>query len=101
MSPPDRKTLAVALHYDAPNAPRVVATGRGLVGQRIIETAQAHGVPVEHNPPLAEALSRIELDAQIPEQLYVAVAQILAFLVQASGSPTPDRDSVSIDAAGR
>jgi flagellar biosynthesis protein len=80
-SPPGRKTLAVALQYDARNAPRVVATGRGHVGERIIQTAQAHGVPLEHNPPLAEALSKIELDAEIPEQLYIAVAQILAFLL--------------------
>jgi flagellar biosynthesis protein len=76
--------LAVALRYDAPDAPRVVATGRGRIGEKIIETAQAHGVPVEHNPVLAEALSTIELDAEIPTQLYLAVAEILAFLLRAS-----------------
>lgn len=81
---PYRDKVAVALRYDAPNAPRVVATGRGLMGQRIIEAAEAHGVPIERNPVLAQALSTIELDAEIPEQLYVAVAEILAFLLRAA-----------------
>lgn len=79
------KTLAVALNYEAPHAPRVVAVGRGLVGDKIIEIAREHGVPLEQNPVLAQALSTIELEEEIPEQLYVAVAQILAFILRASG----------------
>lgn len=81
---PYRDRLAVALRYDAPDAPRVVASGRGLVGQKIIDTAQAHGVPMEKNPALAQALSTIELDTEIPERLYVAVAEILAFVLRAA-----------------
>jgi flagellar biosynthesis protein len=88
MMPPEKRALAVALQYDAPHAPRVVATGRGFVGEKIIATAEAHGVPIERNPPLAEALATIELDEEIPEQLYVAVAEILAFLLRASGPDT-------------
>jgi flagellar biosynthesis protein len=84
VSTPYRDKLAVALRYDAPNAPTVVATGRGLVGEKIVQAAQAHGVPLEKNPGLAQALSTIELDAEIPEQLYVAVAEILAFLLRAA-----------------
>jgi flagellar biosynthesis protein len=76
--------LAVALRYDAPDAPKVVAVGRGELGQRIVETARAHGVPLEHNPPLAEALSRIELDTAIPEALYEAVALVIGFILEAS-----------------
>lgn len=79
-----RKNLAVALTYDAPNAPRVVASGRGLVGQKIIEAARAHGVPIQENAPLAEALSKIDLEAEIPERLYTAVAEILAFVLRAA-----------------
>lgn len=78
------RTLAVALTYDAPNAPRVVASGRGLVGQKIIETAQAHGVPLQKNVALAEALSTIELETEIPERLYAAVAEVLAFVLRAA-----------------
>jgi len=88
MSPPDKRTVAVALQYDAPHAPRVVATGRGFVGEKIIAAAEAHGVPIERNAPLAESLSTIALDEEIPEQLYVAVAEILAFLLHSAG-PRP------------
>jgi flagellar biosynthesis protein len=78
--------LAVALQYEKHNgAPRVTAKGRGEVGQAIIDSAQKHGVPIEHNPALAEALSTIELDDEIPEPLYRAVAEILAFILKTSG----------------
>lgn len=80
----ERRPVAVALTYDAPNAPRVVASGRGLVGQKIIEAAQAHGVPLQKNVALAEALSTIELETEIPERLYAAVAEVLAFVLRAA-----------------
>lgn len=79
--------LAVALRYDAPDAPRVVAVGRGELGQRIIDTAREHGVPLEANPALAEALASIEPDSQIPEALYEAVAVIIAFILNAAREP--------------
>ena len=85
MSEATKSTLAVALHYEAPGAPRVVAKGRGWIGQKIIDAAAEHGVPMEQNPALAEALSTIELETEIPEELYLAVAQILGFLMRASG----------------
>lgn len=84
MSGPLKDRLAVALKYEGQGAPTVVATGRGLIGQRIVETAQAHGVPIEQNAPLAQALSSIELETEIPERLYVAVAEILAFVLRAA-----------------
>ncbi|EJL26234.1 hypothetical protein, cytoplasmic domain of flagellar protein FhlB like protein [Caulobacter sp. AP07] len=74
--------IAVALQYEEPNAPRVVATGRGWVGDKIVETAREHGVPIEENPALAQALSTIELDEEIPEALYRAVAEILGFILR-------------------
>lgn len=84
---PPPPPLAVALRYDAPDAPRVVAVGRGELGQRIIDTAREHGVPLETNPALAEALSSIEPDSQIPEALYEAVAVIIAFILGAARQP--------------
>jgi flagellar biosynthesis protein len=89
MSEPVKTPLAVALQYVRPNAPRVVAKGRGEVGQAIIDSARAHGVPLEHNPALAEALSAVELDDQIPEELYRAVAAVIAFVLRASGQTAP------------
>jgi len=82
MTAPPNRQLAVALRYDAPKTPTVVASGRGLVGERIIATARDHGVPLEENAPLAEALSTLELETEIPERLYEAVAEVLAFLLR-------------------
>ena len=87
MTQPDKTPLAVALTYEAPHAPRVVAVGRGELGRKIIDTAREHGVPLETNAPLAEALSTIELETEIPEQLYEAMAVILAFILRASQTP--------------
>ncbi len=91
MSAPGPPKLAVALRYDAPHAPTVVAVGRGELGQRIIDTAREHGVPLEQNPALAEALSTLELDAEIPAALYEAVAVIIGFILRASTLPPPSR----------
>jgi flagellar biosynthesis protein len=87
MSDPGSKDrrLAVALLYEKPHAPRVVAKGEGELGQAIIDTARQHGVPLEQNPALAEALSHVELDEQIPRELYRAVATVLGFILRASG----------------
>ncbi|MDG2529537.1 type III secretion protein [Caulobacter zeae] len=76
--------IAVALRYDEPNAPRVVASGRGWVGDKIVETAREHGVPLEENPALAQALSTIPMEEEIPEALYVAVAEILGFILRSA-----------------
>jgi flagellar biosynthesis protein len=86
MSRIGRTALAVALKYDDRNAPRVVAVGRGELGQRIIDTAREHGVPLEANAPLAEALSTIEVETEIPRELYAAVATILAFILHVSAT---------------
>jgi flagellar biosynthesis protein len=77
--------LAVALRYSIGDTPRVVAKGRGDIGQAIIDTAREHGVPLQQNPALAEALSQVELDDQIPEALYRAVAEVLGFILRTSG----------------
>jgi flagellar biosynthesis protein len=82
VSDSDRKPLAVALRYERPRAPRVVATGRGELGQAIIDAAKAHGVPLEQNPELAEALAQVPLDDEIPEDLYRAVATVIAFVLR-------------------
>jgi flagellar biosynthesis protein len=87
MSAPSPVTLAVALHYEKPDAPRVVATGRGHIGKKIIETARAHGVPIEENPGLAAALSDVDLGQEIPVELYRAVAEVLTFILRLSKQP--------------
>jgi flagellar biosynthesis protein len=74
--------IAVALLYEGVNTPKVVASGQGWLGEKIVETAREHGVPIEDNPALAQALSTIEIDEEIPEALYRAVAEILSFLLK-------------------
>lgn len=86
MSNRQKQPLAIALKYDAPNAPRVVAKGQGVIAERIIETAQAAGVPVEENDGLAVALSTIELDQEIPPALYRAVAEVIAFVLRTAAA---------------
>lgn len=78
-----RRRLAVALQYDHAGAPRVTAKGRGVLAARILELAAEHGVPVEEDAALAEALSQIELDREIPIELYEAVAAVLRFILMA------------------
>ena len=85
MSPKAKPQLAVALHYDRSGAPRVVAKGRGRLGEKIIEVAQAHGIPIEENEVLAGALSNVELGDEIPAELYKAVAEVLIFVLRLSG----------------
>ena len=79
--------LAVALQYDkgAVPVPRVVAKGRGATGDAILALAREHGVPIEQNAPLAEALAQVELGEDIPDALYRAVAEVLVFILRASG----------------
>ena len=80
-----RNQLAVALHYDKTGAPRVVAKGRGTIGEKIIELAKAHDIPIEENEVLAGALSKVELGDEIPPELYKAVAEVLVFVLRLSG----------------
>ena len=85
MSVETKSQLAVALHYDKSGAPRVVAKGRGTIGEKIIEVAKAHDIPIEENEVLAGALSNVELGDEIPAELYKAVAEVLIFVLRLSG----------------
>lgn len=89
----DTRSIAVALQYEHGKdaAPRVTAKGMGAVAETIIETAQAHGVAVETNALLAQALVRMELDQQIPKELYRAVAEVIGFVLRLSGPVPPSR----------
>lgn len=81
-SDPKRQT-AVALAYQGQgqdSTPRVVAKGRGLVAQAIIDRAKEHGIFVHESEELVSLLMRVELDRQIPPELYLAVAELLAWL---------------------
>ena len=80
-----RPPLAVALHYSGNGAPRIVAKGGGQIAERIVQTAREHNVPLQEDAALACTLSRLELGREIPRELYVAVAQVLAFAWAVTG----------------
>ena len=77
-----RRKKAVAVKYKSgqDNAPKVTAKGTGLIAEKIIGIARKQGIPVKDDPDLVEVLSRLEINEEIPSELYVIVAELLAFV---------------------
>lgn len=91
------RLAAVALRYESGEpAPRVVAKGQGLIAEQILERAREAGVYVHESPELLSLLMKLDLDERIPPQLYVAVAELLAWVYRleqesGGGNPLPQR----------
>ena len=101
MSAGSTEPVAVALRYEfKEGAPVVVAKGKGPVAEKILETAREHDIAIEENPVLAEALSQIDLDEEIPLPLYKAVAEVIGFVLQTGRLTRPDRSSSHEGSAG-
>ncbi len=81
-TPPQK---AVAIKYELDSAPKVVAKGDGDVADKIIEIAEEHGVTLYQDSDLVKLLSKIDVDAEIPSNLYQAVAVVLSFVFQLNG----------------
>jgi flagellar biosynthesis protein len=80
MPEPEKRRRATALRYEqGAHAPKVTATGAGLVADRIVAAAREAGVPVRHDPALAEALATLDLGDDVPQALWTAVAETLAW----------------------
>lgn len=79
---PQKPKKAVGLKYKPgdDHAPRITAKGTGRLAEKIIEMARKHGIPVKDDPDLVEVLSRLDLHDEIPPELYVVVAELLAFV---------------------
>ena len=77
-----KRNVAAAIKYDPDKdaAPRVTAKGKGYVADKIIELAKKNDIPIKSDPGLVEILSRLDIDEQIPMEVYRAVAEILAFV---------------------
>jgi flagellar biosynthesis protein len=86
-----RPPIAVALHYNinGSGAPRVVAKGGGETAEKIMEVAREHNVPLQEDAALATALSKLDIGREIPKELYVAVAHVLAFAWSIAGKSPP------------
>lgn len=85
----DQIEKAVALFYDGEQAPRVIAKGEHALAEKIVELAQAHDIPLCDNSGLVELLMQLEINDEIPEALYIAVAHVLAFAYELQGKAPP------------
>jgi flagellar biosynthesis protein len=82
---PDKAKLkAIAIKYDVKKdrAPRIVASGRGGIAEEILRIAEENQVPFYEDKTLAEMLSKLEFDAEVPAELYAIIAEVLAFVYQ-------------------
>ena len=80
---PERKT-AVAIRYDVDHdrAPLILASGRGPIADEILRIAEDNNIPLYEDPELSKLLSKLELDTEIPAELYILVAEVLFFVFQ-------------------
>lgn len=91
--PEEQEKIAVALKYDfGDGAPIVTAKGKGAVAEKIIETAAEHDIAIEENPVLAETLSKVDLDTEIPVPLYKAVAEVIGFVLKTGRMKRPEKN---------
>ena len=76
------RKAAIAVRYDVDHdrAPLILATGRGSIADEIVRIAEENGIPLHEDRPLAEMLTKLELDTEIPPDLYVLVAEVLFFV---------------------
>ncbi|QYZ64825.1 MAG: flagellar protein FhlB [Gammaproteobacteria bacterium (ex Lamellibrachia satsuma)] len=84
-----KPNLAIALNYDGENAPKLTAKGRGELAERILALAEENDVPLHEDAELAALLSQIPLGDEIPEALYRAIAEVIAFAYILSGKRPP------------
>jgi flagellar biosynthesis protein len=79
MPTPEKPRRVTALRYEGTGAPKVAASGQGYIADRILEVARENGIPIREDPALSQALEALELGEEIPEDLYKAVAEAIAW----------------------
>ena len=79
----------IALKYDGQRAPTVTATGTGDLAEAIIDVAREHGIPLYENPELTQMLGLLELGDEIPHELYLIIAQIIALAYKIKSEAPP------------
>ncbi len=89
----EARKRAVAIKYKTrqQNAPTVAAKGAGLIAEKIIEIARKHDIPIKEDPDLVETLSQLDLNQEIPPELYQVIAEVLAWVYRVNakyGSPS-------------
>ena len=86
-----RRAAALGYERGVDAAPRLLAKGSGVIADRILEIAREHGIPVHQDRALVDVLSRLDIEQQIPPELYLVVAQILAFIYRAEAAAAARR----------
>jgi flagellar biosynthesis protein len=74
------KAVAVSYRPESDNAPKVIASGKGAIAQRIIDIAKENHIHIHDDPDLVEVLSKLDLNEEIPTDLYIVVSELLAFV---------------------
>ena len=82
MEPTTKQKKAVAILYDdgSSSAPKIVASGKGSIAEKIIQTAEEAGIHIQQDPNLVELLAKVDVGEEIPVELYQTVAEVLAFV---------------------
>ena len=89
-----KKAVAVKYRPKIDDAPKVIAKGQGKVAEKIIEIAREHQLHIHNDPDLIEVLSQLDINEEIPPDLYIVIAELLAFVYSINRSEsTPDSDS--------
>ena len=83
MSEPRLRVAALRYEQPTDRAPKLVARGEGHVAEKILALAREHGIPIHEDRELVDVLARLDLDEDIPGEVYQVVAEILAFLYRA------------------
>lgn len=82
---PRRKAVAIKYKPKEQTTPTLVAKGAGEIAERIIKIAREHGIPVREDPDLVETLSMLDLDQEVPPELYHVIAEVLAWVYKMNG----------------
>ncbi len=80
-----KRKQAIALHYDEVNAPTVAAKGEGGIAEQIVAIAQQHDIPIFENAEMVSLLSEVSLNDEIPRNLYLCIAGVIAFAYRVRG----------------
>ena len=92
-----KQTSAAALRYRPPGdaAPKLIAKGRGDIAERILDLAREHKIPIREDPDLIAVLSQLDLDKEIPAELYKPIAEVLSFVYRVNEKAKNDEESAS------
>lgn len=103
MTARNKQDTAVALKYQpkSDNSPRITAKGKGKVAEKIIEIARENNIYIHNDPDLIEVLSQLDINDEIPPDLYVVVAELLAFVYSLNRTSPAPKTVSSTSGTGR